>query len=82
MNVDLAACKQLFAYGALRGAVVCPYPMQDGAWNILIERNDRVLEPLNGYRKSDPKVYKSLQAALADAERIGFKEVRVQIRAA
>ncbi len=82
MNVDLAACKQLFAYGALRGAVVAPYPMTEGAWNILIERQDRILEPLNGFRKTEPKVYKSLNAALADAARIGFREVRVQIQAA
>lgn len=82
MNVDLAACKQLFAYGALRGAVVTPYPMTEGAWNILIERQDRILEPLNGFRKTEPKIYKSLNAALADAARIGFKEVRVQIKQA
>ncbi len=82
MNVDLGACKQLFAYGALRGAVVTPYPMIEGAWNMLIERQDRILEPLNGFRKTEPKVYKSLKAALADAARIGFKEVRVQINQA
>lgn len=82
MNVDLGACKQLFAYGALRGAVVTPYPMIDGAWNMLIERQDRILEPLNGFRKTEPKIYKSLKAALADAARIGFKEVRVQINQA
>ncbi len=82
MNVDLGACKQLFAYGALRGAVVTPYPMIEGAWNMLIERQDQILEPLNGFRKTEPKVYKSLKAALADAARIGFKEVRVQINQA
>ena len=80
--MDLGACKQLFAYGALRGAVVTPYPMIEGAWNMLIERQDRILEPLNGFRKTEPKVYKSLKAALADAARIGFKEVRVQINQA
>ncbi|MDC3951705.1 plasmid replication protein RepB [Pseudomonas aeruginosa] len=79
MNVDRATCQQLFRHGVLKAAVVVPFPMANDLWTMEIERADGVREQLTIARKKDPKTYKTLAAAMTDAGRIGFKEVRVKI---
>ncbi|HDZ55294.1 hypothetical protein LCGC14_0393390 [marine sediment metagenome] len=79
MSVDLSAMRKLFEFGALKAAIVAPAPMEDGAWMIMVERADGQRDPMTIARSSRIKGYKSLEAAAADARRVGFGEVRVQL---
>ncbi len=76
--MDRATCQKLFRFGALKAAVVIQFPMSD-LWAMQVERNDGGREQLTIARTEEPKLYVTLGAALTDAGRIGFKEVRVQV---
>ncbi|AUA86869.1 plasmid replication protein RepB [Pseudomonas aeruginosa] len=79
MAVDLSAMRKLFEVGALREAIVAPAPMEKGSWLLLVSRSDGTKEHLTLARSTRPKIYKSLEHVRADAERVGFREVRLQV---
>jgi hypothetical protein len=79
MAVDLSAMRKMFESGALKGAIVAPAPMENGAWVLMVERIDGAHEHMTVARSSRQKIYKSLESVRADAERVGFREVRLQV---
>lgn len=79
MAVDLSAMRKLFEAGALREAIVVPAPMENGAWVLMVERLDGVHEHMTIARSDRQKIYKSLESVRADAARVGFREVRLQV---
>ncbi|RQB79784.1 plasmid replication protein RepB [Pseudomonas aeruginosa] len=79
MAVDLSAMRELFEVGALKEAIVAPAPMEKGGWLLLVNRSDGAQEHLTLARSTRPKIYKSLEHVRADAERVGFREVRLQV---
>ena len=79
MAVDLSEMRKLFQAGALKEAIVAPAPMQRAAWVLTVVRTDGSLEYITIARTDRHKVYKSLDAAHSDAQKVGFMEVRTQV---
>lgn len=79
MSVDLSAMRKLYQDGALMAAVVAPAPMERGAWVFMVVRRDGSEAYMTVARSDRQKIYKSLDAVRADAERVGFEEVRLQV---
>ncbi|EMA4529851.1 plasmid replication protein RepB [Pseudomonas aeruginosa] len=79
MAVDLSAMRKLFEGGALKAAIVAPAPLEKGAWVLVVERADGAHEYMTVARSTRQKIYKSLESVSADAARVGFREVRLQV---
>jgi len=79
MAVDLSAMRKLFQDGALEAAVAAPAPMEAGSWVFSVTHIDGTIDYMTIARSTRQKIYKSLDAVAADAERIGFMEVRLQV---
>lgn len=80
MAYNLAQMRKLFASGRLKAARIAPCtPGQPGQWNLVIERADGVQVVMTVDRSPRPKIYKSLEAAAADASRVGFNEVALKV---
>ncbi|WP_230383581.1 MULTISPECIES: hypothetical protein [Pseudomonas syringae group] len=82
MAVDLSGMRDLYKDGALKTAFVSPAPMEAGAWVLTVELTDGSYEYMTVARKGRHKIYKSLDAVSADAQRVGFDEVRLNFKAA
>lgn len=79
LAMDLQAMRKLFQTGALKDAVISPAPMEKGSWVLMTIRLDGKKEMMTLARSDEAKIYKSLDAVRADAERVGFREVRLQV---
>ncbi|WP_036993408.1 hypothetical protein [Metapseudomonas furukawaii] len=77
--MDLQAMRRLFEVGALSEAIIAPAPMESGAWVLMVERRDGLLEHMTVARTDRQKIYKSLESVRADAERVGFRKVTLQV---
>ena len=79
MAVDLSAMRKLYQDGALENAVVAPAPTETGAWVFSVIHTDGTIDTMTIARSTRQKIYKSLDAVAADAERVGFKEVKLEV---
>lgn len=79
LTMDLQAMRKLFETGALREAIISPAPMEKDSWLLMVIRLDGKVEHMTVARSQRPKVYKSLDAVSADAQRVGFSEVRLKV---
>lgn len=79
MAVDLSAMRKLYRAGALKAATVAPAPMEQGAWVLMVDRIDGSQAYMTIARSDRQKIYKSLESVHADAQRVGFTEVTVQM---
>jgi hypothetical protein len=79
LAMDLQAMRKLFETGALKEAVISPAPMEKDSWVLMAIRTDGHAEQMTVARSERAKVYKSLDAVRADAARVGFREVRLQV---
>lgn len=76
--MNLSEMRMLFEAGALQQAILANAPMGEG-FVMLVRRTDGKEEYMTVAKEERHKVYKSLEAARADAKRIGFKEVLLQV---
>lgn len=76
ISVELKVLRELFKAGALGGAQILPALMAEDNWTVVINRIDGGQEVLETQRGKE-KRYRGLAAAVEDARRIGFREVRV-----
>lgn len=81
MAVDLSAMRQLFQEGELKSAMVVPVTMQLNAWELIAVCKDGSKEHMTIARSDRRKVYKSLKSVHADAARVGFTQVVIQVEA-
>jgi len=73
--MDIKRASQQFALRRWRSAtVLC---MSDDAYALVFDGVDGQRQILTLARSEEPKVFRSADGALADARRIGFKEVKV-----
>ncbi|MFA0921418.1 hypothetical protein ALP73_01132 [Pseudomonas coronafaciens pv. garcae] len=79
MAVDLSGMRKLYSKGSLRGAFIAPAPMKPGGWILLVDHNDGSRDYMAVARTDRYKIYKTLEAAAADAERVGFSEVKLKV---
>lgn len=79
MAVELSVMRKLFEGGVLKGVIVAPAPLEKGAWVLMAERVDGEIEHMTVARTSRQKIYRSLESVSADAMRVGFREIRLQV---
>ena len=72
--------KQLFGEGMLLSATIMPAPMQQGRWLMVFDKPSGEQEKITKARSDIDKVYKRIYGAIADAEQIGFQEVKVRLK--
>lgn len=79
MAVDLSGMRDLYREGSLRGAFIAPAPMEPGGWILLVDRNDGSQDYMAVARTDRYKIYRTLEAAAADVERVGFNEAKLKV---
>lgn len=78
MAVDLSAMREKFEQGELRAAVAVPAAMTRDAWLLMVVCTNGSQDFMTVARSDRHKVYKSLEAVHADAERVGFAEMKIR----
>lgn len=76
--MDLSAMRGKFDQGELRAAVAVPVPMSNDSWLLMVVFTNGTNEFMTVARSDRQKVYKSLEAVQADAERVGFAEMKIR----
>lgn len=79
MAVDLDKMRKLFRKGALKSAFIAPAPMEPGGWILLVDRDDGSQDYMAVARTDRYKIYRTLEAAAADVERVGFHEAKLKV---
>ena len=78
--LEIRLLKQLFAEGVLLSATIVPAPMESDRWLLVFDKVSGGQERISKARSDTDKIYKRINGAIIDAEDIGFKEVKVQLR--
>lgn len=78
--MELNELKIVFDAGALKSATVTPAPMQSG---YVLMFNDKVgvqhfMMPQRS-KLNEVRIFRSIDAAIANAQKVGFKEVMVKL---
>ena len=68
----MATAKEHFHLGLLSGFGIERLPM-GGGWSVLLESRKTSTRPLLDARQKQPRVFKTLDAAVSAVEEIGFK---------
>ncbi|MBJ2242802.1 plasmid replication protein RepB [Pseudomonas proteolytica] len=78
MTMDLSAMRDKFEQGELRAAEAVPVAMANDAWLLMVVRTNGSHDFMTVARSDRQKVYKSLEAVHADAQRVGFAEMKIR----
>lgn len=76
---DLSVMRLLHREGVLARAFVTPTDDKSG-WLLVCVRVNGTLEYMTKARKTDLKLYKSLESAHVDGLRVGFETVTTELR--
>mgnify|MGYP005988591051 CR=1 FL=1 len=73
--MELFELKNVFDAGGLKSAVVTPAPLEDG-YVVMVMDTKKKSHVMSAQRSdSQPRVFKSITAAISNATKIGFREV-------
>jgi hypothetical protein len=75
--VEAKTLKILFDTGSLANAQVQPYPMVKDSWMLAIKLRNGEQRTVTRVRTDRAKIYKSINAVLADVRKIGFSSAEV-----
>lgn len=76
--MELKELKVIFDTGALKSAVVTPAAMEKGYMLIVKDRaNKEHIMLAQRSEKHEPRIFKSIDAAINNASKVGFKEIKV-----
>lgn len=78
MILDRLKAIDLLDRGVFHSAVVTPASALYDSWILLLVSSSGERKALTRARKSGSKIYKSADAALADARALGFKIINVE----
>lgn len=79
-SIDTAEAKLLFDAGSLKSATAVPEPMgRSGHWLLQFEAQNRSQVHTLAAQREPQRVFKSADAVLATAHKIGFRVVKFQI---
>ena len=79
-SIDTTEAKILFDAGALNSATAVPVPMGNaGHWLLQFEAQNRSQAYTLAAQREPQRVFKSADAVLATAHKIGFRVVKFQI---
>ena len=77
--MEIKTAKMMFDAGVYKSAVINRMPMSDG-YMLTMNGTGKVRDILTGQRTGDaPREFSSIDAAVANAEKIGFKTVTVDL---
>jgi hypothetical protein len=79
-EMKLEQLKTAFDLGGLKSAVITTVPMGAGYMLIVKDKDKRHMMTTQRSDKHEQRVFKSIDAAVANAEKIGFKEINVDLR--
>ena len=78
--MEIRLLKQLFQEGMLLSATIVPAPMEPDRWYLVFDKVSGGQERITKARSDIDKVYKRINGAIADAEEIGFQEVKIRLK--
>lgn len=78
--MEIRLLRQLFKEGMLLSATIAPAPMQPDSWLMVFDKPSGEQECITKARTSIDKYYKRINGAIADAELIGFQDVRIKLK--
>lgn len=76
--MDLKTMRGQFERGLLQEAIIAPAPLEADTWLFLVVNRNGRQDCMTIARTSTPKLYKSVDGAVSDAVRVGFRTVQVQ----
>lgn len=78
--MELNQLKTAFDTGGLKSVVVAPVPMEDGYMLIVKDKqNNEHIMTAQRSDKHEPRVFKSIDAAVGNASKIGFRKMGVEL---
>ncbi len=78
--MEIRLLRQLFQEGMLLSATIVPAPMEPDRWLLVFDKPSGGQERITKARSDIDKVYKRINGAIADAEEIGFQEVKIRLK--
>ena len=79
-KMELNQLKVVFDTGSLKSAVITLAAMQNGYSVLFIDRNNNVINMTKQRSdKDEPRIFKSIDAAVANIEKVGFKEIKIKL---
>lgn len=78
--MEIRLLRQLFQEGMLLSATIVPAPMESDRWLLVFDKVSGGQERISKARSNVDKVYKRINGAIADAEDIGFQEVKIRLK--
>ncbi|WP_293648031.1 plasmid replication protein RepB [Thiolapillus sp.] len=78
--MEIRLLRQLFQEGILLSATIVPAPMEPDRWLLVFDKSSGGQERITKARSDIDKVYKRINGAIADAEEIGFQEVKIRLK--
>jgi len=79
MVFDRLKVSSIVQKGLIAQAVIRQLDEDDCSWVLEFELTDGRIEPMTRARKSTPKCYKSLDAALNDAHTVGLRKAVIEM---
>ena len=77
--MELSELRCVFDAGGLKSALVTPAPLSDG-YIIIVSNSNKKQTIMTAQRSNDqPRVFKSISAAVTNATKIGFREVTFRL---
>jgi hypothetical protein len=78
--MELKELKIIFDSGALKNAVVTPVPMADGYNVHFMDSKNKVINmTAQRCKKEEPRIFKSIDAAVANIKKVGFKNIQIAL---
>lgn len=79
-QMELNQLKIAFDSGALKSAVITLAAMENGYSVLFISIKNKVINMTKQRSdKDEPRVFKSIDAAVANIEKVGFKEIKIKL---
>jgi hypothetical protein len=77
--MELRELKYVFDAGGLKSALVTPAPLSDGYMIIVSDLNKKQTIMTAQRSNEQPRIFKSISAAITNATNIGFREVTFKL---
>lgn len=79
-KMELNQLKVVFDSDSLKSAVITLAAMQNGYSVLFIDRKNKVINMTKQRSdKDEPRIFKSIDAAVANIEKVGFKEIMIKL---
>lgn len=77
ITLDIRTLRQLYEEGILLSATAMAVSSDEELWELEFEKRSGGVEKITKARSDEPKIYKRINGALADARSIGFSKIQI-----